>query len=155
MSPGLKFSRPLEKGFGSSVTRTKDLESVWQHRCDLVSPGLRIIGCLSVLLCGCGVRVCGRPTVGIVGWIVSSEWCSRSSWLVVLGYYPNCFAMEKSSRLNGSAMLAWVGTRCRIWRGCCRLCHVQWAPMRLLRGICLPDPLMMAWVAASLSQSCM
>ena len=26
--------------------------------------------------------------------------------------HPNCLAMEKSSRLNGSAMFACVGTRC-------------------------------------------
>ena len=69
--------------------------------------------------------------------------------------HPSRLAMEKSSRLNGSAMFACVGTRCRICRNCCLLCQVQCAPIKLLRGMCLPEPLMMAWVAASLSQSWM
>ena len=63
--------------------------------------------------------------------------------------------MEKSPRLNGSAMFACVGTRCSIWRKHSRLCHVQCEPMRLFRGAWLPDPLMIAWVAASLSHNCM
>ena len=67
----------------------------------------------------------------------------------------SCLAMAKSSLLNGSAMLACVGTRLRICRRQCLLCQVQCDPSRLFKGAWLPDPLMMAWVAASLSHSCM
>ena len=63
--------------------------------------------------------------------------------------------MEKSPRLKGSAMFACVGTRCRIWRRHDLLCHVQCEPMRLFRGAWLPDPLIMACVAASLSHNWM
>ena len=67
----------------------------------------------------------------------------------------SCLAMVKSSLLNGSAMLACVGTRLRICRRQCLLCQVQCDPSRLFKGAWLPDPLMMARVAASLSHSCM
>ena len=67
----------------------------------------------------------------------------------------SCSAMVKSSLLKGSAMLACVGTRRRICLRQCLLCHVQCEPSKLFRGAWLPEPLMMAWVAASLSQSCM
>ena len=67
----------------------------------------------------------------------------------------SCLEMEKSPRLKGSAMFACVGTRCSIWRRHSLLRHVQCEPMRLFKGAWLPDPLMMACVAASLSHSWM
>ena len=70
-------------------------------------------------------------------------------------YHPNWCAIEKSSRLNGSAMLACVGTLWRICRILALLCHVQCDPSRLFKGVWDPDPLIIACVAASLSQSCM
>ena len=62
--------------------------------------------------------------------------------------------MVKSRLLNGSAMLALLGTLLSICVSCWRLCHAQWDPMRLLSGWCLPDPLLIACVAGSLSHSC-
>ena len=53
-------------------------------------------------------------------------------------------AMEKSPRLKGSAMLACVGTRLSICLMHLLLCQVQCDPRRLFKGVCLPEPLMMA-----------
>ena len=63
--------------------------------------------------------------------------------------------IEKSSLLNGSAMLACVGTLCRVCLRLCLLRQVQCAPSRLFSGMCLPEPLMIACVTASLSHNCM
>ena len=78
--------------------------------------------------------------------------CSVGAWSVV---HPNVVAMVKSRRLDGSAMFALLGTRLSIWVSCWRLCQAQCDPMRLLSGWCLPDPLLIACVAGSLSHSCM
>ena len=80
-----------------------------------------------------------------------------AKWLLVGGSrmcHCNCLAMEKPSLLNGSAMLACVGTLCRVCLRLCLLCQVQCAPSRLFSGVCLPEPLMIACVAASLSHNC-
>ena len=77
--------------------------------------------------------------------------CSVGAWSM---FQPSDSAIVKSLLLNGSAMLALLGTRLSIWVNWCRLCHAQCDPIRLLRGWCFPDPLLMACVAGSLSQSC-
>ena len=51
-------------------------------------------------------------------------------------------------------MLALLGTLSSTWWSCRRLCHVQRDPIRLLSGWCLPVPLRIACLEASLSQSC-
>ena len=63
--------------------------------------------------------------------------------------------MLKSPLLNGSAMLALLGTLSSTWCNCDLLCQVQCEPIKLLRGWCLPVPLRMACLEASLSHSCM
>ena len=50
-------------------------------------------------------------------------------------------------------LFALLGTLSSIWCNWYLLCHVQWAPMMLLSGWCLPVPLMMACFDASLSHS--
>ena len=52
-------------------------------------------------------------------------------------------------------MLALLGTLSSTWWSWHRLCHVQCDPIRLLSGWCLPVPLRMACLDASLSHSCM
>ena len=69
--------------------------------------------------------------------------------------HPSDSAIVKSLRLNGSAMFALLGTRLSICVSCCLLCQAQWDPIKLLSGWWFPDPLLMACVAGSLSQSCM
>ena len=81
--------------------------------------------------------------------------CTRCSVGACSIVHPNVVAMVKSRRLNGSAMFALLGTLLSICVSCCRLCQAQCDPMRLLSGWCLPDPLLIAWVAGSLSHSCM
>ena len=62
--------------------------------------------------------------------------------------------IEKSLRLNGSAMFALLGTLRRICVSCCLLCHAQWDPIKLFKGWRLPEPLLISCVAGSLSHSC-
>ena len=69
-------------------------------------------------------------------------------------FQPNDSAMVKSLLLNGSTMLALLGTRLSIRVSCCLLCHAQCDPIKLLSGWCFPDPLLIACVAGSLSHSC-
>ena len=100
-------------------------------------------------------------------WVKPTSWAKVESPMIFLVVVSNrlvggsstgqwsCVEMEKSPRLKGSAMFACVGTRCRIWRRHDLLCHVQCEPMRLFRGAWLPDPLIMACVAASLSHNWM
>ena len=47
---------------------------------------------------------------------------------------PLSVAMLKSPLLNGSAMLALLGTLSKIWHSWHRLCHVQCDPIKLLSG---------------------
>ena len=69
--------------------------------------------------------------------------------------HPSCVLMSKSILLKGSAVLALLGTR-NMWGVIrCLLCQAQCEPMRLFMGWCSPVPLMMASLAASLSQSWM
>ena len=81
--------------------------------------------------------------------------CTRCSVGACSMVHPNVVAIVKSRRLNGSAMFALLGTLLSICVSCCRLCQAQCDPIRLLSGWCLPDPLLIAWVAGSLSHSCM
>ena len=52
-------------------------------------------------------------------------------------------------------MLALLGTLSSTWCSWHLLCQVQWDPIRLLSGWCLPVPLRIACLDASLSHSCM
>ena len=62
--------------------------------------------------------------------------CRISLCGVLKIFHPCLCAMSKSPRLNGSAMLALLGTLSSIWWSWYLLCHVQWAPMMLLSGWC-------------------
>ena len=73
----------------------------------------------------CGVRITLHPCV----------------WAIIV----------KSPRLNGSAMLALLGTRSSIWCNWHLLCQVQCDPIILLSGW----PLRIACFDASLSHNCM
>ena len=79
--------------------------------------------------------------------------CRISLCGVLKIFHPCLCAMSKSPLLNGSAMFALLGTLSSIWCNWYLLCHVQWAPMMLLSGWCLPVPLTMACFDASLSHS--
>ena len=79
--------------------------------------------------------------------------CRISLCGVLKIFHPCLCAMSKSPLLNGSAMFALLGTLSSIWCNWHLLCHVQWAPMMLLSGWCLPVPLMMACFDASLSHN--
>ena len=110
-------------------------------------------------------KACHGRLVIRISWRIRLVWANNASPMIlnvlcrislcgVLKIFHPCLcAISKSPRLNGSAMLALLGTLSSIWWSWYLLCHVQWAPMMLLSGWCLPVPLRMACFDASLSHS--